>query len=364
MESSGLPVELMTGQDSWSLEGSDSNALILPTKRSKKRKENNLELEKAKEKQNPKLSKSQIRKLKMLEEEKEKAFWLSKSIEALEKYKILEDAYSLLWSSKTIGLVCIIESLPTLNQNMFSKAGLELPYVDKSSKGRDSNNLSSSSEPEPELEEIDSRKDISKYHIGQPLIIEIEVARNALGPLASSQEPVFGKDLGPSCSSVDTVPIKEVPLKDNSTPSEEDIKNCIPKLSADDRRESNMSKGPLSASTVVHVLRPDEVENKRKDLPIVMMEQEIMEAINENFIICGETGCGKTTQVPQFLYESGFGSSQSTFRSGIIGVTQPHHVAVLATAMRVTFELGLHLGKEVGFQVRHDKKIGDRMIFY
>jgi len=53
--------------------------------------------------------------------------------------------------------------------------------------------------------------------------------------------------------------------------------------------------------TVVHVYRPTEVEDKRKDLPIVMMEQEIMEAINDrsSVIICGETGCGKTTQVPQ-----------------------------------------------------------------
>ena len=40
-------------------------------------------------------------------------------------------------------------------------------------------------------------------------------------------------------------------------------------------------------------------------------------------------------------------------------MTQPRRVAVLATAKRVAFELGLPLGKEVGFQVRHDKKIGD-----
>ncbi|KAJ6710538.1 hypothetical protein OIU74_011412 [Salix koriyanagi] len=92
-----------------------------------------------------------------------------------------------------------------------------------------------------------------------------------------------------------------------------------------------------------------------------MMEQEIMEAINEQstVIICGETGCGKTTQVPQFLYEAGFGSKHSVVRNGVIGVTQPRRVAVLATARRVAFELGLHLGKEVGFQVRHDKRIGD-----
>lgn len=47
--------------------------------------------------------------------------------------------------------------------------------------------------------------------------------------------------------------------------------------------------------------RPHEVEKARRDLPIIMMEQEIMEAIYENsvVILCGETGCGKTTQVPQ-----------------------------------------------------------------
>lgn len=58
---------------------------------------------------------------------------------------------------------------------------------------------------------------------------------------------------------------------------------------------------PSTTCTVVHVNRPAEVQEKRKDLPIVMMEQEIMEAINyhSTVIICGETGCGKTTQVPQ-----------------------------------------------------------------
>lgn len=68
---------------------------------------------------------------------------------------------------------------------------------------------------------------------------------------------------------------------------------------------SNLVNGHSSrvrtAPIVIHVSRPMEIENTRKDLPIVMMEQEIMEAINENIsvILCGETGCGKTTQVPQ-----------------------------------------------------------------
>ena len=61
----------------------------------------------------------------------------------------------------------------------------------------------------------------------------------------------------------------------------------------------------------------------------------------------------------QFLYEAGFGSKQSLVHSGVIGVTQPRRVAVLATARRVAYELGVHLGKEVGFQVRHDRRIGN-----
>ncbi|XVF72676.1 hypothetical protein PTKIN_Ptkin12aG0139200 [Pterospermum kingtungense] len=354
------PLVESAGQDSLSLEASDSNALILPTKSRKKRKEKGLELERVKERQNPKLSKTQIRKLKKLEEEKQKALLLSKSIETLEKYKIPEDTYSLLQSSKTIGRA---ETMREKRRRaiQFWKAGLEVPHSAKPSKARDGDNLSSS-EPELELEEINLKKDISKNNIGQPMITEREVAKDACGSSTFSQVPVFGKDLGSSSSSVDILPTMEVSLKNNGAPLEEGIKSCIHKLPLENERKRSMSMGPLSPPTVVHVSRPDEVERKRKDLPIVMMEQEIMEAINENsaVIICGETGCGKTTQVPQFLYEAGFGLNQSTLRSGVIGVTQPRRVAVLATAKRVAFELGLHLGKEVGFQVRHDKKIGER----
>jgi len=60
----------------------------------------------------------------------------------------------------------------------------------------------------------------------------------------------------------------------------------------------------------VSVKRPIEVAEARVMLPIIAEEQPIMEAIllNPVVIICGETGSGKTTQVPQFLYEAGFGN--------------------------------------------------------
>lgn len=62
----------------------------------------------------------------------------------------------------------------------------------------------------------------------------------------------------------------------------------------------------------------------------------------------------------QFLFEAGFGSSLCPEKSGVIGVTQPRRVAVLATAKRVAYEMNVALGQEVGFQVRHDRKIGNK----
>ncbi|KAF1742942.1 hypothetical protein MXB_466, partial [Myxobolus squamalis] len=67
-----------------------------------------------------------------------------------------------------------------------------------------------------------------------------------------------------------------------------------------------------------------------------------MEAISDNncVIICGTTGCGKTTQVPQFLYEAGYSNKKlSNFKKGMIGVTQPRRIAAIAMASRVAHEL-------------------------
>jgi ATP-dependent helicase HrpA len=88
-------------------------------------------------------------------------------------------------------------------------------------------------------------------------------------------------------------------------------------------------------------------------LPIVSHRSEIIEAINSHqvIVVAGETGSGKTTQIPKFCLEAGRGTQ------GMIGCTQPRRIAARAMAERVSEELGTRLGETVGFQVRFREQI-------
>ncbi|KAL0289636.1 UNVERIFIED_CONTAM: DExH-box ATP-dependent RNA helicase DExH3 [Sesamum angustifolium] len=90
----------------------------------------------------------------------------------------------------------------------------------------------------------------------------------------------------------------------------------------------------------------------RKSLPAFMEKERLLQAIarNQVVVISGETGCGKTTQLPQYILESEIESGRGAFCSIIC--TQPRRISAMAVAERVSAERGEPLGESVGFKVR------------
>lgn len=87
------------------------------------------------------------------------------------------------------------------------------------------------------------------------------------------------------------------------------------------------------------------------DLPVVQEKQQIQNAISEHqvIIVAGETGSGKTTQLPKMLLDMGYGNADQGF---MIGHTQPRRLAARSVAARIAQELQTELGQLVGYKVR------------
>ena len=89
------------------------------------------------------------------------------------------------------------------------------------------------------------------------------------------------------------------------------------------------------------------------NLPVSERREEIMAAIEAHqvVIVCGETGSGKTTQLPKMALALGRGGKK------IIGHTQPRRIAATSVAKRIAEELKTPLGEVVGFKVRFQDKL-------
>uniref|UniRef100_H2YMB0 RNA helicase n=1 Tax=Ciona savignyi TaxID=51511 RepID=H2YMB0_CIOSA len=122
-------------------------------------------------------------------------------------------------------------------------------------------------------------------------------------------------------------------------------------------RKGTMDDKEMTEQLSAKELKKQSIDEVRKSLPTFAYRQDLLNAIEEHqvIIIEGETGSGKTTQIPQYLYESGYCKGEMK-----VGCTQPRRVAAMSVAARVAEEMGVKVGAEAGYCIRFEDCTSER----
>ena len=307
----------------------EANPLILPDKGSSKKN-------KKKKKQPPPpkiLSKKQQKKLRDVLRRKQKVVNRAEVLKEVSKHALPKE---------------ILEKLQSLPKHC-GRRGLR---VKKTKRSRDDDDDLDGLEEEEDGQDPLTSKRIKR--MPEPdVVMESNNDPNIVVYRPQDEEDESDEEIEPDLEDKSSE-VKDVTEDDNKTISTEVI------------TEESLSKkveNPSYEPTVhVAVNRSPEIEESRSKLPILGEEQAIVETIryNDVVIICGETGSGKTTQVPQFLYEAGYASSSTTeskeSRKRMICITEPRRVAAISMSTRVAHEMNLS-SKVVSYHIRYDHNV-------
>jgi ATP-dependent helicase HrpA len=147
------------------------------------------------------------------------------------------------------------------------------------------------------------------------------------------------------------IPAQSVPPVVPQVPSKPSEGAPTPRRHAPSALDSQPSVGRPQQRSQPPVFRPMPPIEFPEQLPVSARRDEIMRAIKDHavVIVCGETGSGKTTQLPKIASLAGCG------QAGLIGHTQPRRIAAHSVAKRIAEELGSPLGEHVGYKVRFNE---------